>query len=87
MTGTQSPITLQQLSEYLDERFAIGIRGAPPDALLEEDLGLDSLQRYEILLIIEELGVLLDEDDVALCKTVGDLYRLYLTARQVPGER
>lgn len=86
MTEAQAPSTPQQLSEYLNERLDIGIREASPDALLD-DLGFDSLQRYEILLTIEDLGVVLDDDDVSTCKTLQDLFRLYFAATKVSNDR
>ena len=43
-------------------------------------LGIDSLQLLEIDLLIEELGVLLSEANLADARSLRDLYENYLTA-------
>jgi acyl carrier protein len=44
------------------------------------DLGLDSLRILEILLVVEELGVELADDDVPEWETLGDVYQSYRRA-------
>jgi acyl carrier protein len=48
-----------------------------PDTYLVEDLGLDSLMILEILLLVEDLGVELADEEVPGWKTFGDVYRSY----------
>lgn len=47
---------------------------------LYEDLALDSLAVYELLVAIEELGVEVNEERWVRCMTVEDCYRTYRTA-------
>ncbi len=44
------------------------------------DLGLDSLRILEILLVVEELGVELADDEVPEWETLGDVYQSYRRA-------
>jgi acyl carrier protein len=57
--------------------------GLPEDdlrALTFEQLGLDSLQLFEIDLVVEELGVLLDEETFMTARRVADIYAAYAEA-------
>lgn len=47
------------------------------DTALLADLGLDSLRILEILLVVEELGVELADEDVPEWETLGDVYQSY----------
>lgn len=40
-------------------------------------LGLDSLQMFEIDLMVEELGVTIPEEILATCESLDDVYRAY----------
>lgn len=55
------------------------------DTSLLADLGLDSLRILEILLVVEELGVELADDDVPGWETLGDIYQSYCRAACGPG--
>jgi acyl carrier protein len=55
------------------------------DTSLLADLGLDSLRILEILLVVEELGVELADDDVPAWETLGDVYQSYRRAACGPG--
>jgi acyl carrier protein len=55
------------------------------DTSLLADLGLDSLRILEILLVVEELGVELADDDVPGWETLGDVYQSYRRAACGPG--
>jgi acyl carrier protein len=50
------------------------------ETALLADLGLDSLRILEILLVVEELGVELADDEVPGWETVGDVYQSYRRA-------
>jgi acyl carrier protein len=55
--------------------------GAPGrETALMADLGLDSLRILEILLVVEELGVELADEEVPEWETLGDVYRSYRRA-------
>ena len=47
------------------------------EANLEDDLGMDSLDAVEVLMVVEDdFGVMLDDDDLEKVKTVGDAVNL-----------
>lgn len=50
------------------------------ESRLLEDLALDSLAVYELLIAIEELECRVDEEDWVASMTVGDCYRSYRSA-------
>ena len=45
---------------------------------LIDDCGLDSMGMYELLLIMEENGWIVDEDTLLSWVTIGDVYEAYL---------
>jgi hypothetical protein len=47
---------------------------------LDDDLSLDSVARYELLCVVEDLGVVLDETQLGAWQTLGDLYDAYTEA-------
>ena len=56
-----------------------GTRGRPvaPDLLLEEDLGIDSLDFVRLIQLVEErLDVVISDEAAALVDTVGELVAL-----------
>jgi acyl carrier protein len=54
---------------------------------LDDDLCVDSVARYELLCVVEDLGVVLDEARLGEWQTVGDLYRAYAAAPSSPSGR
>ncbi len=61
---------------------ALPVAAVPPTARLSSDLNLDSLQRVELLGVIEEdLGVFIDDDALEPDTTVGDLIAMVEAAR------
>lgn len=48
------------------------------DLRLVEDLGLDSLEMFELILALDALGVELEPAELALLHTVDELYRAYV---------
>lgn len=54
------------------------------ETLVFEDLGLDSISVYELLIAVEELGVQIDEMAWTRCNRVGDFYSNYLSASGEP---
>lgn len=64
--------------DHLGERCSLGPGAAAladPDADLADDLGLDSLALLELVLVLDDLGLVLDDADLARCRTTGALYR------------
>lgn len=57
------------------------------DTYLVEDVGLDSLRILEILLLVEDLGVEIRDDDVPGWRTFGDTYESYRQAAAMPASR
>ena len=53
----------------------VGLASAGPGARLADDLGVDSLALLELVLVLDDLGVALDEADLARCATLGDVHR------------
>ena len=80
---TEQPIVelefYRHLADELDWDRALG-----RETSLLADLGLDSLRILEILLVVEELGVELADDDVPEWETLGDVYQTYRRARCEP---
>ena len=51
-------------------------------SLLFDDLGLDSLQVYELSIVTEELaGRRLEHGAIPTCRTAGELYRFFVACR------
>jgi acyl carrier protein len=72
------PLTQQEFSAVLQDYFELERPIAPSDRLVE-DLGFDSIQMFEILLLLEETGNHEVPDEVqAALQTVGDVYDVYL---------
>lgn len=74
-----------------EERFmayvatALQLPSVPvPTTRLYEDLALDSLAVYELLVAVEELGVEVNEEQWVRASTVGDCYRAYRAALPPP---
>jgi acyl carrier protein len=65
----------RHLAEELEWDSAPG-----PETALLADLGLDSLRVLEILLVVEELGVEVADEEVPAWETLGDIYQSYLRA-------
>jgi acyl carrier protein len=79
---TDRPLSLPAFRDHLAEQLEVDLAGAGPDSRLADDLELDSIQRLEALVAVEELGVHLDDDSVGPGQTLGGLHGLYLQARE-----
>ncbi len=66
----KSSVRLQALELMAELRLLTGIE-VTEDVRLD-DVGVDSLQQYELLLELEEHGLVIEEDEVAECVTFGD---------------
>ena len=65
---------LEQITEMLAESFDLSPDVGTPDARLEADLGINSLELAELALRCdEEFGVEIDDEDIHRLITVGDV--------------
>lgn len=79
MSGTTNYETLVAIFR---EELAIDPSRVHPEASLIADLGFDSVAFAIGLVSIEEkLGLTLEQDELIVCKTVGDITRLIEIAR------
>jgi RimJ/RimL family protein N-acetyltransferase/acyl carrier protein len=69
-------ITLDRFVEIVAERLGKPVEDLAPDAELDE-IGIDSIHRVEILVLVAELGVLLPEDDALGANSLRGYYEAY----------
>jgi acyl carrier protein len=85
MTATNDPeSSVLSLEAFVDVFSSFFELDQPIDSLagLVEDLGFDSLQMYEILLLLEEAGHHeVPDTAVSQLVTVGDVYETYVLYR------
>lgn len=68
------PDLQSRLQEILQRVSGAEVERIRPEALLIEDLGIDSLGFYEILIEADEhLGIRIREEDLLRFRTVGDI--------------
>lgn len=75
-------LAFEAFRDHVAEQLDVDLSGRPPEARLADDLELDSIQRLEALVGIEELGVDLPDDSVGPEQTLGGLHQLYREARE-----
>lgn len=65
---------LDKIKEIIAKQLRIDINKISKDSNIIEDLGADSLDLVEMLMVIEDkIGVVVSDDDAADLKTVGDV--------------
>lgn len=68
---------IEVVNSVLEEEFEIEAHLLKPEALLNEDIGLDSLDAVDLIVMVDkELGVRIDEEDARELKTLGDVYKI-----------
>lgn len=73
---------LEQIQSILAESFGLSVDEITPDARLEADLGINSLELAELALRCdEEFGVDIEDEDIHRLITVGDVAR-YIEEKQ-----
>ena len=77
---TPQVLAFDAFRDHVAEQLDVDLTGRPPQARLGDDLELDSIQRLEALVGIEELGVDLPDDSVGPEQTLGGLHQLYRQA-------
>ncbi len=71
----QKEVIVSKVNEFLIDEFEINKSQLTPDALLKDDLGIESLDFVDIAVIVEkEFGVKVVGEEVAGVRTVDDLY-------------
>jgi len=68
---------IEIVNKVLEEEFEIDGELLKPEALLYEDIGLDSLDAVDLIVMVDkELGVRIEEDDARSIKTLEDVYKI-----------
>ncbi len=64
------------VNKVLEEEFEIDPDLLKPEAHLYEDIGLDSLDAVDLIVMVDnELGVRIEEDEARAIRTLEDVYR------------
>lgn len=65
------------VNQVLEEEFEIDAELLKPEALLFEDIGLDSLDAVDLIVMIDkELGVRIEEEKARAIRTLDDVYQI-----------
>ncbi len=68
---------IETINTVMVEEFEIDAELLKPDALLYEDLGLDSLDAVDLIVMVDkELGVRIEEDEARSIRTLEDVYQI-----------
>ncbi len=68
---------VEVVNSALQEEFEVDAERLKPEALLNEDIGLDSLDAVDLIVMVDkELGVRIEEEDARELKTLGDVYAI-----------
>lgn len=77
------PEIIEKVNEFLTEEFEIDSALLTPEARIVEDLGIESLDFVDIVVIIErDFGFKVKREDMSGIRTLEDLYK-YIDARAV----
>lgn len=64
------------VNQVLEDEFEIDPELLKPKALLYEDIGLDSLDAVDLIVMVDkELGVRIEEEDAREIRTLEDVYQ------------
>ena len=65
------------VNQVLEEEFEIDAELLKPEALLFEDIGLDSLDAVDLIVMIDkELGVRIEEEEARAIRKLDDVYQI-----------
>ena len=68
---------IETINTVMVEEFEIDAQLLKPDALLYEDLGLDSLDAVDLIVMVDkELGVRIEEEEARSIRTLEDVYQI-----------
>ena len=75
---------IEIINTSLAEEFELDIEQMVPDALLKEDLGLDSLDRVDTVIVLEHAFKfkIREEEAIREIKTLGDIHRFVINKMQ-----
>lgn len=81
MTDTE---IIRRANEALAEEFELAVERMQPEALFRDDLGLDSLDAVDMVVVLEqEFGIKIGKDPaIASIRTVGDMHAYILNKKQ-----
>lgn len=67
---------IEIVNQVLEEEFEIDAKLLMPEALLYEDIGLDSLDAVDLIVMVDKrLGVRIDEEQARSIRTLEDVYK------------
>ena len=65
------------VNQVLEEEFEIDAELLKPESLLNEDLGLDSLDAVDLIVMVDkQLGVRIEEEQARSIRTIEDVYKI-----------
>ncbi len=65
------------VNQVLEEEFEIDAELLKPESLLNEDLGLDSLDAVDLIVMVDkQLGVRIEEEQARSIRTLEDVYKI-----------
>lgn len=68
---------IEIVNQVLEEEFEIDPELLIPKSLLYEDIGLDSLDAVDLIVMVDKkLGVRIDEEEARSLKTLEDVYKI-----------
>jgi acyl carrier protein len=68
---------IEIINKVLEEEFEIDAALLKPEALLFEDIGLDSLDAVDLIVMVDkELGVRIEEEEARSIRTLEDVYKI-----------
>jgi len=76
-TGASRPLPLEAFACLVEAELGLARGSITPEARLIEDLGLDSLQMLDLLLLIDALGAHLDAEAIARARRFRDVHRMF----------
>jgi acyl carrier protein len=77
-------LTRDEFRRYVAAEVELDPESIPFDATLRDQVGLDSIQMFLLLIAIEDLGVWFPEEMLAQVITLDDAYYHYVTHSQAP---
>ena len=75
-----APLSLQDFTQHLAVELELEHSSLTPAVRFFEDLSFDSIQMLELSVVVEELGVELDDNDLENLATVDLAYAAYSRA-------
>lgn len=74
----EEPLSFESFTGHLEEHLELDPGSLTAETAFAEDLGFDSIRMLELLSVIEDLGVLLDDQALAEITTVDEAFFAYI---------